>query len=156
MEFSAEISPCGLYRYSLTRKWSHGPSVVFIMLNPSWADAIEDDATIRRCISFAKSWGFGSLAVGNLFAFRTPSPTLMMAEDNPIGDDNDRWLRKLQGSADLILAAWGNGGTFKGRGKAVASVLNNPHVLRLTKIGQPGHPLYVRSDTQPSQWAVEK
>ena len=69
METSAVLSPCRQYRYALWRKWADGPQVLFVMLNPSTADESVDDPTIRRCISFAKAWGFGSLSVGNLFAF---------------------------------------------------------------------------------------
>ena len=72
---SAEISPCGLYRYSLTRKWEAWKGTVnFIMLNPSTADAQEDDPTIRRCIGFAKAWGYGGIVVTNLFAYRATNP----------------------------------------------------------------------------------
>ena len=154
MESAAIISSCKHYRYSLTRKWSNEPSVLFVMLNPSWADAVDNDRTVNRCIAFAKSWGFGSIAVGNLFAFRTPSPAEMMATNDPIGDENDDWLSRLQTSADLTVAAWGNGGLFRGRGRAVSRLLIKPHALRITKLGEPSHPLYIRSDTQPSVWDV--
>ena len=154
MECDANISSCGQYRYSLTRKWSDGPIALFIMLNPSTADAVENDRTINRCIKFAKSWSFGSLVVGNLFAFRTPFPAEMMTAEDPIGDENDDWLAHLQTTADLTVAAWGNGGLFRGRGQAVSRLLNKPHALRITKLGEPSHPLYIRSDTQPRIWDV--
>ena len=64
MRSDALLSPCGCYRYALWRRWEPGPQVLFIMLNPSTADELTDDPTIRRCIGFARSWGFGSLAVG--------------------------------------------------------------------------------------------
>ncbi len=150
----AVISPCGQYRYSLTRKWADGPEVLFVMLNPSTADASEDDPTIGRCISFAKAWGYGSLAVANLFGFRTPSPALLLQADNPVGDENDRWLKELSARADLTVAAWGNHGRHLNRGQEVAAQLVNPHYLHLTQAGQPGHPLYLRADCQPVPWAV--
>lgn len=125
------------------------------MLNPSTADETEDDPTIGRCISFAKSWGFGSLAVGNLFAFRTPSPALLMEAENPIGDDNDRWLSELSKVADLTVAAWGNSGKYKGRGLEVRARLFNPHFLRLTQLGEPSHPLYIAKDTQATPWVID-
>ena len=152
MESHAEFSICRQYRYALTRRWAEGPQVLFLMLNPSTADETEDDPTIGRCVDFAKSWGFGSLAVGNLFAFRTPSPALLVKAAEPVGADNDHWLGKLQGSASLTIAAWGNHGTFRQRGKAVARTLVSPHILRLNRTGQPGHPLYIRANSRPVPW----
>jgi hypothetical protein len=72
---SAVISPCGLYRYRLTRTWDAVRwSAAFVMLNPSTADAVDDDPTIKRCVGFAKRWGCGGIVVANLFAFRSADP----------------------------------------------------------------------------------
>lgn len=152
METSAVLSPCRQYRYALWRKWADGPQVLFVMLNPSTADESVDDPTIRRCISFAKAWGFGSLSVGNLFALRTPNPGQLIEHSSPIGDENDQWLSKLQDSAALTIAAWGNSGRLNNRSASVAQVLSKPHTLGLTKIAEPRHPLYVHSATKPTQW----
>jgi hypothetical protein len=152
MQKTADFSPCRRYRYALTRKWAEGPQVLFIMLNPSTADAMNDDPTIARCLSFAKSWGFCSLAVGNLFAWRTPSPAELLKAQCPVGDDNDGWLGALQASADMTLAAWGNNGAFNNRGTEVARRLTNPHMLGLTKRGHPSHPLYIGAKALPQQW----
>ena len=152
METKAEISDCCEYRYALWRKWAEGPQVLFVMLNPSTADENADDPTIRKCIALAKSWGFGSLAVGNLFAFRTPSPVVLKQSPLPVGDANNEWLRRLQSTTALTVAAWGNHGTFQGRNGVVRSMLANPHVLGLTKLGEPRHPLYMLSATQPQEW----
>lgn len=152
----AVISPCEKYRYKLTRKWADGPEVLFVMLNPSTADASQDDPTIKRCISFAKDWGFGSLAVANLFAYRTPSPDQLISSEEPIGAENDRWLHGTSVGADLTIAAWGNHGQFRGRGREVAATLIRPHYLRLTKLGEPSHPLYLRKDSQPVPWEVAR
>lgn len=95
MKKGAVIDKTGLYRYSLWREWDIDKSkIVFIMLNPSKADASIDDPTLRRCISFAKFWDYGSLIVVNLFAFRTASPLELKKVDNPIGKQNDRHLKK--------------------------------------------------------------
>lgn len=152
MEATAALSPCRLYRYALWRKWADGPQVLFVMLNPSTADESTDDPTIRRCIGFAKAWGFSSLAVGNLFALRTPSPSQLMQNQSPIGDENDRWLHKLQQTATLTIAAWGNNGRLNGRSMSVAQLLSKPHTLGLTKLAEPRHPLYVHATTKPIQW----
>ena len=152
MDTKAALSNCREYRYALWRKWAEGPQVLFVMLNPSTADENADDPTIRKCIALAKSWGFGSLAVGNLFAFRTPSPVVLKQSPLPVGDANDDWLQRLQSTAALTVAAWGNHGAFHGRGGVVRSMLANPYVLGLTKLGQPRHPLYVLSTTKAQMW----
>lgn len=149
MLMEANFSECGRYRYSLKRQWADGPRVLFVMFNPSTADHTEDDPTIGRCISFAKSWGFGSLQVGNLFAYKTPYPVELFRESSPIGDENDQWLADLSKTADLTVAAWGNNGKFMGRGKAVLPSLNNPHFLKMTKQNEPWHPLYLSRELKP-------
>jgi hypothetical protein len=152
MKSGAAFSACRTYRYALWRKWADGPRVLFVMLNPSTADATQDDPTIRRCIGFAKSWGYGSVAVGNLFALRTPSPRVLAAHARPIGAANDRWLRKLQRSAALVVAAWGNHGCLFERSAMVRSLLAEPQTLGLTVQGYPRHPLYVAARTTPQRW----
>jgi hypothetical protein len=152
MQRDATFSACHNYRYALWRQWADGPGVLFVMLNPSTADAMHDDPTIRRCIGFAKSWGFGSLAAGNLFALRTPSPRVLAAAQSPVGADNDRWLRRLQRGAALVLAAWGNHGRMLDRAVAVQRMLTDPCTLGLTRAGEPRHPLYVTGRTVPRRW----
>lgn len=153
MQGDAVISEYGQYRYMLTRHWGEGPEVLFVMLNPSTADALQDDRTIGRCISFAKSWGFGRLAVANLFAFRTPSPAELMQAAEPIGPENDNWIEQLSARAALTVAAWGNDGAFRGRASEVAPRLSNPHYLKLSIKGQTRHPLYIAGDTKPVAWS---
>ena len=64
----AYFSKDRIYRYALWRIWNHNlPKVVFIGLNPSTADEIEDDPTIRRCMSYADNWGYGGYIMGNIF-----------------------------------------------------------------------------------------
>lgn len=152
MMTNAILSPCEKYRYALTRRWSDGPQVLFVMLNPSTADATADDPTIRRCIGFAKAWGFGSLAVGNLFSFRTVSPHILRQSAEPIGELNDFWLGTLNEKSTMTVAAWGNHGKLRMRGKTVKLMLGEVHTLGLTKTGQPRHPLYVAANTPPFIW----
>lgn len=149
MQMTAHFSHCGQYRYSLQRKWAEGPRILFVMFNPSTADHTQDDPTIGRCISFAKDWGFGSLQVGNLFAFKTPYPVELFRAEEPIGEENDQWLADMSTTADCTVAAWGNHGKFMGRGNAVLPRLKNPHFLKMTKRGEPWHPLYLPRDTKP-------
>ena len=152
MDGGAYISACKRYRYSLWRQWAEGSSVMFVGLNPSTADATIDDPTIRRCIGFARAWGYGGLIMTNLFAWRDTSPRNMMAAYDPIGLDNDRVLQESQCKAALTVAAWGAHGAYLGRGSFVRQLLPRMHYLRLTKNGHPGHPLYLPGNLRPEVW----
>ncbi|MFZ5655090.1 MAG: DUF1643 domain-containing protein [Pseudomonadota bacterium] len=148
MDADARFSPCRRYRYALWRRWADGPQVLFIMLNPASADESRDDPTIRRCLGFARAWGCGSLAVGNLFARRCGSAAgLAAAAGTPaeglIGADNDPWLLRLHGESQLTIAAWGDRGRLLGRSRAVRTLIPELHCLGVTRRGEPRHPLYV-------------
>lgn len=151
---SAVISADGRYRYKLGRYWTHETApAVWIMLNPSTADAVEDDPTIRRCISFAKRWGFGGIEVFNLFALRSRDPIRIETAHDPVGPENDYWLTTAAQSGRTIIAAWGACQTLLQSRRAarvmellVQSTAAKPTSLGLTKAGNPRHPLYVRSD----------
>lgn len=150
----AAMSRCGAYRYALWRTWDESrPRVLFVALNPSTADHRSDDPTIRRCLGFARDWGFGSLAVANLFAFRTPEPRLLRLAAAPIGPRNDRWLSRLATDAQLTIVAWGGQGDFRGRAALVALRLHDCHCLGVTRAGAPRHPLYVRRNVQPQPYS---
>ena len=151
----AIISPCGMYRYTLHRRvectlrWVK--PVLFVMLNPSTADATKDDPTIRRCISFTKALGGTSLTVVNLFAFRSSSPEALKLAPDPVGPDNDNHIREQieRHSLGIIIAAWG---AHKFTLSREFQVYNYGHpkwsCLGKTKGGSPRHPLYVRSNTE--------
>lgn len=148
---SAVISDCGLYRYQLRRRWGGGPSLPFIMLNPSTADANNDDPTIRRCIGFAKSRNFGGILVVNLFAFRATSPVDMKRATDPVGRDNNIYLLGAMANADIddvpVIAAWGTHGNHRNRANEVMALADRPlWCLGTTKDGHPKHPLYVPAD----------
>jgi hypothetical protein len=147
---SAVIDATGTYRYHLGRQWNplFPKRCCFIMLNPSTADAEIDDPTIRRCIGFAKAWGFGALDVVNLFAYRATDPKelFLLAAGQAIGPDNDRWIRTVTGSAgcQLVVAAWGAHRMAGHRGSKVTDLIDRSMVcLGRTKDGYPRHPLYV-------------
>lgn len=154
---SATFSECGQYRYSLTRDigalGAEG-TVTFVGLNPSTADATTDDPTIRRCIRFARDWGYDRLKMMNLYAYRATDPKRMLVAADPVGPENDHHLSVAFGGSDLIVAAWGvNAGgarlvdfydTFSGW---------QFHCLGTTKHGDPRHPLYVLASQQPVLFA---
>ena len=153
----ANFSDDGRYRYLLGRHISAAPRrLLFIMLNPSTADANRSDNTITRCINFARDWGYGSMEVVNLFAFRTPYVKALRQADDPIGTDNDAWIGSAINAADRVIFAWGNHGAYKNRSHAVRRMAIHtvkPYHLGLNKTGEPKHPLYLRSDTKPVQYA---
>ena len=153
MDSGACFDSIGAYRYRLWREWDVSkPSVTFVMLNPSTADAKDDDPTIRRCLSFACSWGFGRLEVVNLCAYRATSPKALLAADEPVGRDNGVHFRAAVENASLVVAAWGNHGRNLVRPAFGRPVYN----LGLTKLAQPRHPLYVLGTTRPMGWSTAK
>lgn len=149
---SAAISPCGTYRYLLTRYWGPGFRLPFIMLNPSTADADVDDPTIRRCMGFARREGAGGIVVANLFALRATSPTAIKYVEDPIGPKNADAMESVRVTSLVtdfpIICAWGEHSGF--RGAEVTRLLSTAGTrlvcLGLTKSGAPRHPLYVRAD----------
>ena len=147
----AVFSPCGRYRYKLWRVWDPARPlgcVMFLMLNPSTATDTEDDPTIRRCIGYACSWGYGGLYVGNLFAYRATDPADLRRAAHPVGPDNDRALREMVAQSALVVAAWSNHGTRYGRRvREVLNLVEQPlYCLRQLRSGQPAHPLRQRKD----------
>lgn len=146
----ANVSRCQLYRYSLSRSWNSGSgNVVFIGLNPSTADHKQDDPTIRRCVGFAKDWGYSSMNIVNLFAYRATQPEDMKSAADPIGPKNDYWLRKILKSADLAIACWGNHGSFLSRDKVIFRGFSELHCIMQNKSLHPAHPLYLKADLKP-------
>lgn len=154
MDRGAEFSPCNRYRTQLWRQWDHTkPWCMFLMLNPSTADAEKNDPTVERCERYARRWGFGGLMVGNIFAFRATDPIDMRAQADPIGPGNDEALLAMAARAHTIVCAWGTHGTHQKRNEQVLRLMsqagNRLKCLKVTKHGHPSHPLYLRGDLTP-------
>ena len=171
----AEFSHCGNYRYRLSRVWElHRPCVVFALLNPSTADAEMDDPTIRRCMTFAKQWGYGRLEIVNLFGLRSTDPKTLASADDPFGPENEiGWWRavsdmnsfnKVASERGLmipsdnmmcfrVVCAWGTHGGLHDADLHAYQWIENfdmkaePFCLGTTKHGFPRHPLYLPKDT---------
>jgi len=122
---------------------------MFVGLNPSTADETSDDPTLNRCINYAKSWDYGGVCMANLFAFRATEPSDMKATNDPVGKENDEWLMKLAEEAGLVVAAWGNDGSYLGRSEQVKALITNLHCLKINKSGEPAHPLYQAAKLKP-------
>lgn len=148
---AARISDCGQYRYWLTRLWAEDDSLLFVMLNPSTADASVDDPTIRRCMGFARREEFGGVSVVNLYAYRATNPKALLSVDDAVGPENDSYLRMIlmeqTRRGHPVVAAWG----ANADADRAAEVLNlvpgvNWRCLGTTKSGAPRHPLYVHGE----------
>lgn len=150
----AIISDDQVFRYALWRRWNHDPLMVFVMLNPSTADASQDDPTIRRCIGFAQREWWGGILVVNLFAFRSSSPALMKKAPNPVGPENNTHIRTLLAQPHgPVVCAWGSHGSFQGRDQSARSLLGpGLKCLGKTNAGQPKHPLYLPKDAELIPW----
>lgn len=161
MKTTATLSEDRIYRYTLTREWDEAlPTVAFIGLNPSTADENIDDPTIRRCIGFAKRWGYGRLLMLNLFAYRATKPSDLWAvhktrRDLAVGELNHpKHLHEYlnQFNATLVIAAWG-----KCPVDQAACFLHVSQNLCFECLGKnidgtPKHPLYIRGDMQPQPY----
>jgi hypothetical protein len=193
------FSHCRRYRYTLWREWetnailfafdpssaadvgsekivditaSAGTFVQFVGLNPSTADETRDDPTVRRCIEFAKSWGFGAMCMTNAFGWRDTDPEKMKAEARPAShgcmsgpmsdprgftvnvhdaDANDWWVEAVARHAALVVCCWGKDGRHLDREDQVLKVLSfrEVHCLGTNGDGTPKHPLYLPSITKP-------
>lgn len=156
---SAILSDCGLFRYLLTRTWDQAlPVLVFIMLNPSGADAHMDDRTILKCMAFARLLGYGGIQVVNLFAFRATEPADLKAAGYPVGPLNDAHIRAACTGRDVICA-WGANADKLARPRVVMKLLRacgvQPMALRVTAGGSPAHPLYLPLALKPVAFSLE-
>lgn len=159
MKHEAIISECGQYRYLLKRDLggilNNGKTILFIMLNPSTADAKVDDPTIRRCVGFAKKWGYKTLYVGNLYGLRSSDPKVLLSNTDPVGERNDYYLEWMMEQSDTIVVAWGNNAKEDRIDDFLClKPMDNCdlYCLGMTKNKQPKHPLYISKETKLIEW----
>ena len=157
---SAKLSDCKKYRYELIREWSRSDfapnatkerQVVFCLLNPSTADAVEDDPTIKRCVGFTQEWGYSRMVVVNLFAFRATDSSELSKCPNPVGKSNNSYILKNAKEAALFVAGWGTKGRMLNRDNSVLNMLRSNstvvHALGKNGDGTPKHPLRLKKST---------
>lgn len=167
---TADISPCGLYRWKLSRSWptAHEKTgrVCFIMLNPSTADDAKDDPTLRTCIHFAQAWGFGGLDVVNLFPFRSSSPIecfgwVKRNAESSVEVHNLNTVAQAVLDSGIVVAAWGATPWAQDAGRFVAKFIERTGkplmCLGTTQDGSPKHPLArgvhrIPRDAMPFPW----
>ncbi len=151
---AAHISDCGLYRYRLERFWGPEEALPFVMLNPSTADAMIDDPTIRRCMRFARREKAGGIIVVNLYGLRATDPAELRRYSDPFGPDNRANILAVGNQAFRagvpVVCAWGTGGWVKSADKDTIHLLKSTGAkmvcLGKTMAGHPRHPLYVKGD----------
>lgn len=160
MSTGAVFSGDRRYRYRLWRRWDLSrPLIAFCMLNPSTADERSDDPTIRRCIGFARDWGYGGVEIVNVFAFRATDPRELRRVRDPVGPRNDSYVLDAAERAASVVIAWGAHGAFRSRGiEALALLSPRARILALgwTRSGEPRHPLYLRRDLRPVVVAADR
>jgi len=168
MRKGAIISKDKKHRYRLWRIWDDSlPKALFIMLNPSTADAMLDDPTIRRCIGFAKSWGYGGIYVGNIFSLRSSNPKDLISNvlDIQLGycvaDRNEESVRYMADICELVVCAWGNSPILKQMEKHglivtdwMYELVGKSSYLAKSKDGTPKHPLYLKKDLKPIEYKL--
>lgn len=158
---AAALSPCGRYRYSLTRRWTAdaGPVWVIVMLNPSTADGVDDDPTVRRCVQFVRRGRAAELRIVNLYGLRATDPRELWRCDDPVGPDNDRHVLAAVARADethgAVIAAWGAHARAD-RVRAVVDLVGRRELLCLgtTSAGAPRHPLYLAASVPVQPWSI--
>ncbi|ASD51906.1 hypothetical protein JT318_gp21 [Pseudomonas phage PspYZU01] len=168
------LSPCGTYRDFLTRELhSHpallaweadnfetGPSsgtMAFIGINPSTADVVKDDQTIKKMCGFAARSGFERIVVGNVFRFRHKSVKVMAEHYLGMGPegrteaflaDTAAWQR-IADECECVTLCWGNRlkvpEPLRHRIHACERFFRNHGKIRVyhlgfTKEGDPRHP----------------
>jgi len=157
VDAGAHFSVCHQYRYVLWRTWEPNKKfAMFVGLNPSTADAESDDPTIRKCVGFARRWGYGGVHMLNLFSYRATNPKQMLHVDEPVGEATNQWLAKYAAASEIVVACWGAHGAHRERWKDVCEVHLSYARLScfgLTRSGMPRHPLYIGYETVPVQFA---
>jgi hypothetical protein len=144
------------YRYRLTREIGPWQKIAcFVMLNPSTADHLVDDPTIRRCMGFAQRWSCGELFVVNLFAFRATDPYYLVRAAEPVGQGNNDYVIgsacRAHESGGPVVAAWGTHGGHKEQDRYVMSLLTQTLAIPVQCLGEtaegyPRHPLYLKNE----------
>ena len=152
LAMGADLSEDGVYCYWLSRRLAMGErTVLFVGLNPSTADARQDDPTIRRCVGFARRWGFDWLYMGNLNAFRSTDPKKLPVDGlEAVGPRNQEALTWMCQRAEVVVAAWG-ANTLNDYARTLGQrILAFPQTrcLGSNTDGTPKHPLYLRKTTE--------
>ena len=162
------------YRFTLRRPRLHGtlepplgPGSIcsFLLLNPSTATETQDDPTIRRCMDFAKRWGYDALLILNVYALRSTDPKgLWLGPDkkphgiDPVGSFNDAAIiaEARRPGVGAVVCGWGKHARPDRVSRMAALLSGMPHVFALAtnKDGSPAHPLYLPAGLQLQPYRI--
>jgi hypothetical protein len=114
-----------------------------------------NDPTLRRIIGFANRQRAGGVLLTNAFGFRTTDPAELKRQADPVGPENDMWLRRASEEGPMVLA-WGNHGSFLSRSSLVRNLFPYKQLFCFgyTKAGEPKHPLYLPYDSRLVAYGV--
>jgi|SRR3989344_3195423 len=151
MERSCEQD--GKYRYLLNIPiGNESRKTLFILCNPSTANASRDDPTTGNLKKWARGNGIGIVIVANLYAYRSPHPFALshLSEAEAVGHKNMAVITRAVSEADEVIVAWGNppagrsAKEFEKRTQEVLTVLHQRHEIvycvGTTNGGHPRHP----------------
>jgi hypothetical protein len=149
-----------MYRYVLGREWDPSAGrLVCICLNPSTADAEKDDKTTTRIINYARSWGYGSMVIVNLFAYIATDPLTLEKYDNAIivgNPENDRHVNEQLDQAKKIMIGWGSRPFYDHYDRLMQMVAMIEHrelwCWKIGERGDPYHPLYLEKEVLPQRF----
>ena len=145
------------HRFLLWRFWDDAPRMIFIGLNPSTANELRDDPTVRRLCGYAQAWGYGGLYACNLFSFITPYPKDLLTETRNHIANTPAIQMALQLSV-LTVCGWGDGikAVEQGysRARVVYELTNSPMCFGSTSSGNPKHPLYLPKDVELKEYCI--
>jgi len=148
----AYFSPDRKHRFMLWRKLGKGPGIMFIGLNPSTANEVNDDPTVRRCMGYARDWGYGDFWMCNLYSLCSSDPKKLYKGEHPQSPYNITSLGVVREKVDLAIVAWGNHGATVQMDqhwpRSLVKLLSPVHCFGVTKQGEPKHPLYLPKDAE--------
>lgn len=159
MKRSARISDCQRYRMELIREREPATgrlgTVTFLLNNPSTADALVDDPTVRRGVGYMETWEFNRLRFLNTNPARATKPSNAWMPPEHVLALNDQYIRIAAADSAMIVLAWGDKVNPQLARRAY-NVLRDEGVavwvLGLTNGGIPRHPLYLKKDLLPTPW----
>ena len=153
---TAVFSDCRTWRYRLAQIWDESKEPLYwLMLNPSTADELKNDPTVERCERRARMWDYGGSVVFNIFAYRATDPKDMRAAADPVGPENNKWIRELAAMSNevTVIGGWGEHGKHMDRGQAIRDIFKAENgrlqALKINASGNPAHPLYIGYDKTP-------